>query len=454
MDIIYIIILLLIIIFFYVLNKSLEHRENFAGFGPTGIYNAYDNFFEPNLQISPNETQITIPSKYTENNELRNNRNIDNGNVDDGNIDDGNIDDENIDDESIYGENIKNNIIISAGTPYMINIFNKIKKLYFDDTKIILKYNPVGSLKGIEELKKGTIDFCVTTIKYKEAATENNYAQFPIIIGGVVPIINLPGIKPGTLILNSIIIAKIYLKVIINWNHKDIIELNKNNQEVVNVLEKMKNNNIITVLLNIQHGLNYSLSRFLAIRSQLWNDKIGVTDLFISKIHRDNYTLYGKNDETISNAVKSKVGTIGYVDYNYAYKNNLNYAILRSVISTNILYPSKDSFLKYYNESLQNNDNGNGWPIIIIVYCLININPKNIKQSNLTLNFFNWLYKNYMTKNFIDKYTNNGKDFYDYRGISEKQIDYIKNKILNNVTTTGDININLPLAPQIERNKV
>jgi phosphate transport system substrate-binding protein len=436
MDIIYIIILLLIIIFFYLSNKSLKNKENFAGFGPTGIYNAYDNFFEPDLQYLPKEKAIIIPSKYDEN------------------IDDENIDAENIYERNINKQNIKNEIIICAGTPYMIKIFDKIKKIYFDDTKVIIKYSPIGSVEGIQELKKGKFDFCTTTVKYKQAATENNYAQFPIMIGGVVPIINLPGIKPGTLILSGIIIAKIYLKIITTWNHQDIIDLNKYNPEVIRILEKIENKNIITVLVNVQHGLNYCLSRYLTTRNEIWKDKIGVSDLFISKIQRDNYTLYGKNDVTISNAVNSKVGAIGYVDYNYIYQNKLNYAILRSSISTNILYPSKESFLKYYNESLDDNDNGDGWPIIIIVYCLININPTNIKQSNLTINFFKWLYKNYMTKNFIDKYTNNGKDFYDYRGISEKQINYIEDKILNNVTTIGDININLPLAPQIERNKV
>jgi phosphate transport system substrate-binding protein len=427
--------------FFYLSNKFLSYREKFAGFGPTGIYNAADNFFQPDLQISQDENTMIIPSKYEENINITK-------------IDQGNTYEENTDEENADEENIKNDIIISAGTPYIVNIFNKIKKIYFDETNIILKYNPVGSLEGIEELKKGTVDFCATTVKYKQALTENNYAQFPIIVGGIVPIINLPGIKPGTLILNGIIIAKIYLKVITNWNHKDIIDLNKNNLEVTNILEKMENNNIITVILNVQHGLNYCLSRFLSIRSELWKDKIGLSDLFISKLQRDNYTLYGKTDETISNAVNSKIGAIGYVDYNYVFRNNLNYAILRSLISGNMLYPNKDSFLKYYNEYLNNNDNGDGWPIIIVVYCLININPKNIKQSNLTLNFFNWLYKNYMTKPFIDKYTNNGKDFYDYRGISEEQIYYIKDKIFNNITTLGDININLPLAPQIIKNEI
>lgn len=446
MDIIYIIILLLIIIFFYLSNKSLKYKENFAGFGPTGIYNASDNFFQPDLQYFPKERTIIIPSKYAENKDKQN--------INRENIDDENIDDENIDDENIDERNIKNQIIISAGTPYMKKIFDKIKKLYFDETKVTLKYSPIGSVESIEELKKGKVDFCATTVKYKQVVTENNYAQFPIIVGGVVPIINLPGIKPGTLILTGIIIAKIYLKVITKWNHQDIIELNKCNHKVMNVLEKMENKNIITVLVSGQHGLNYCLSRYLAQKSQLWNSKIGISDSFISKLQRDNYTLYGKNDDTISNAVNSKVGAIGYVDYNYIYQNKLNYAILRSSISTNIVLPSKDSFLKYYNDSLDDNDNGDGWPITIIVYCLININPTNIKQSNLTINFFRWLYKNYMTKNFIDKYTNNGKDFYDYRGISEKQINYIEDKILNNVTTIGDININLPLAPQIERNKV
>jgi len=344
----YIIIFLIIIIIFFIINNliKLNNKEKFAGFADTKLNDALNVFYQPNLYSDPGEKNILIPSDYTSNNK-------------------------------IIDKNIELDTIISVGTPYMVDIFSRIQKLYYNDKKVILNYNPVGSIEGIELLKKGKADFCATTVKYKELTTENNYNQFPIIIGGVVPIVNIPGIEPGTLILNGLILAKIFLKIITRWDHEDIIKINSENKD------KLKGD-IITVFVNVRHGLNYCLSKFLSSVSKLWELNVGIRDLF--KIPYDKYTKHGKNDNEISDVVSNNVGSIGYVDYNYIVKKKLNYIILKNLINDKYSYPSKENFLKFYSDSLENTFNGDSWPIIIIVYCLINRNPSNIKKSNLFSN--------------------------------------------------------------------
>ena len=99
---------------------------------------------------------------------------------------------------------------------------------------------------------------------------------------------------------------------------------------------------------------------------------------------------------------------------------------------------------------MENIDNGDSWPIIIIVYSLINRNPKNIKKSNLTIKFFNWLFKNCNNENFIKNYMINNNNIYNFRCIPEREIKEIENKMFDKIDKIGDININIPLNQQID----
>ncbi|CAL61286.1 Phosphate-binding periplasmic protein precursor (PBP) [Herminiimonas arsenicoxydans] len=282
--------------------------------------------------------------------------------------------------------------ITGAGATFPYPIFSKWAEAYKTATGTGMNYQSIGSGGGIKQIKAKTVDFGASDmpLKAEELETEG-LIQFPAIMGGVVPIVNVDGVAPGQLKLTSDVIAGIYLGKITKWNDPQLTALNP--------AAKLPNADITVVHRSDGSGTTF-----------LWTDYLSQTNAeFKSTVGAGTAVKWpagvgGKGNEGVAANVQRIKGSIGYVEYAYAKKNKMSHTQLKNR-DGQFVQPEDDSFKAAAAGAdwakapgmglvLTNQKGKDSWPITGVSFILMHKSQASAERGKEVLKFFDWAYKN------------------------------------------------------------
>src|SRR5262247_3594391 len=203
--------------------------------------------------------------------------------------------------------------ISGAGATFPYPVYSKWADAYKKETGIGLNYQSIGSGGGIKQIQAKTVTFGASDqpLSGKEL-DESGLAQFPMVMGGIVPVVNVEGVKPGDLVLDGPTLAKIFLGEIKSWDDPAIKKLNPN--------VKLPKQAIAIVHRSDGSGTTYNFAYYLAEVSPDWKTKVGVSTAL-----QWPAGIGAKGNEGVANNVANTKGSIGYVEYAYAKQNKLTH---------------------------------------------------------------------------------------------------------------------------------
>ncbi|MEO8882944.1 MAG: phosphate ABC transporter substrate-binding protein PstS [Devosia sp.] len=282
--------------------------------------------------------------------------------------------------------------ITGAGSTFIYPVFAKWADTYKTTTGIGLNYQSIGSGGGIKQVEAKTVTFGATDKPLSDAElTKNGLVQFPMVMGGIVPIINIDGVKPGALVLDAPSLAGIFQGKITKWDDAAIKALNPS--------VTLPSAPIVVVHRADGSGTTFNFTDYLGKGSKDWADNIGSDTAVEWPVG-----VGAKGSDGVANTVKQTAGAIGYVEYAYAAQNKLAYADLKNAAGKTI-EPSLDTFAaaaasadwknaKNFNLVITNQPGDNSWPIAASTWVLIHTQPADAASAAEALKFFDWAYKN------------------------------------------------------------
>ena len=281
--------------------------------------------------------------------------------------------------------------VTGAGASFPAPIYAKWADGYQKATGNRINYQSIGSGGGIKQITAKTVDFGASDMPLKpEALDKDGLMQFPTVIGGVVPVLNVAGIKPGELKLTGPVLADIYLGKINKWNDKAIAELNPG--------LALPADDIGVVRRADGSGTTFIFSNYLSKVSAEWKQKVGEGTAVQWPVG-----LGGKGNEGVSAFVQRLPGSIGYVEYAYAKQNNMTYAILKNSAGS-FVAPDDATFKaaaahadwskSAFYEILTDEPGKDSWPITGATFILMHKVQDKPAQAAEAIKFFDWSYKN------------------------------------------------------------
>jgi phosphate transport system substrate-binding protein len=221
--------------------------------------------------------------------------------------------------------------ITGAGATFPFPIYAKWADAYKQKTGVGMNYQSIGSGAGIKQIQARTVDFGATDAPLKgDDLQKLGLVQFPAIIGGVVPVLNLDGIKPGEMKLTGPVLADIYFGKIKKWNEKAISDLNPG--------VKLPDENITVVRRSDGSGTTFLWTDYLSKVSAEWKEKVGASTAVAWP-----EGVGGKGNEGVASYVQRIKGAIGYVEYAYAKRNKMAHVALRNK-DGQFVQPDDDAF--------------------------------------------------------------------------------------------------------------
>ena len=221
--------------------------------------------------------------------------------------------------------------ITGAGATFPYPIYAKWADAYKQKTGVGLNYQSIGSGGGIAQIKAKTVDFGASDMPLKpDDLQQAGLMQFPAIIGGVVPVVNLEGIAPGQLKFTGTVLADIFLGKIKNWNDKAIADLNPG--------LKLPADPITVVRRSDGSGTTFIWVNYLSKVSPEWKEKVGEGTSVAWPAG-----VGGKGNEGVASYVQRVKGSIGYVEYAYALQNKMTHAQVQNR-DGNFVNPSSETF--------------------------------------------------------------------------------------------------------------
>ena len=282
--------------------------------------------------------------------------------------------------------------ISGAGATFPYPIYSKWADAYKKQTGVGLNYQSIGSGGGIKQIKAKTVTFGASDMPLKpEEAKEAGLVQFPMIIGGVVPAVNIKGVQPGQLVLDGATIASIYLGEITKWDDPKIKKLNPK--------LTLPGTAIAPVYRSDGSGTNFLFSDYLSKSSPKFKDSVGAATSVQWPVG-----IGAKGNEGVANMTTQTDGAIGYVEYAYAKQNKMSYADLVNKAGKAVA-PSADTFqaaasnadwthAPSYYLILTDQAGAKSWPITGASFILVYGAPQDAAATAEALKFFNWAYKN------------------------------------------------------------
>jgi phosphate transport system substrate-binding protein len=282
--------------------------------------------------------------------------------------------------------------ITGAGATFPYPVYAKWAEAYKAQTKIGMNYQSIGSGGGIKQIKAQTVDFGASDKPLKiEELNEAGLIQFPTVMGGVVPVINVKGVKPGEIMLTGPVVAKIYMGEITKWNDPEITK--------INAKVKLPADDITVVHRSDGSGTTFIFTNYLCKVSPDWKAKIG-NDASVAW----PVGVGGKGNEGVASYVQRISGSIGYVEYAYALQNKMTYALLQNR-EGNFVKPESRNFQAAAAGADWQNAPGfymiltdeagkESWPITGATFILMHKTQKNPEVAKQVLEFFNWAYEN------------------------------------------------------------
>jgi phosphate transport system substrate-binding protein len=279
--------------------------------------------------------------------------------------------------------------ITGAGATFPAPVYNKWAADYNKATNTKVNYQGIGSSGGIKQITAKTVDFGASDMPLKdEELAKDGLIQFPTVIGGVVPVINLPGVKPGELTLNGQLLGDIYLGKIKKWNDPAIAKLNPK--------AKLPDQDILVVRRADGSGTSFIFTNYLSKVNAEWKSKVGEG----TTVNWPTGT-GGKGNEGVAAFVQRLGGAVGYVEYAYAKQNKMTYVNLQNKAGA-VVKPTAEAFKaaaagaewsKSYYQILTDEPGKDAWPIAGATFILLHKTQAKPEQGAEVMKFFDWAYK-------------------------------------------------------------
>jgi phosphate transport system substrate-binding protein len=282
--------------------------------------------------------------------------------------------------------------ISGAGATFPYPIYAKWADTYKKETGNGLNYQSIGSGGGIKQIQAKTVTFGASDMPLKaEDLSKGGLIQFPTVLGGVVPVVNLEGTKPGDLTLDGPTLAKIFLGEVKTWNDPAIAKLNPN--------AKLPSQAIAIVHRSDGSGTTFIFTDYLSKVSGDWKSKVGANTAVEWPAG-----IGAKGNEGVANNVAQTKGSIGYVEYAYAKQNKLTFTKLTNKAGKAV-DPSADSFQAAAASAdwvgtpgfaviLTDEAGAGAWPIAGATFILMHKQPQDTAAATEALKFFAWAYSN------------------------------------------------------------
>jgi phosphate transport system substrate-binding protein len=282
--------------------------------------------------------------------------------------------------------------ISGAGATFPYPVYAKWADAYKKETGIGLNYQSIGSGGGIKQIEAKTVTFGATDAPLKGPELEKfGLVQFPMVMGGIVPVVNLEGLAPGELVLDGPTVAAIFLGAVKTWDDPAIKKLNPD--------AKLPSQSIAVVHRSDGSGTTFNFTYYLAQVSPDWKSQVGSATSVEWPIG-----IGAKGNEGVSNNVSQTKGSIGYVEYAYALQNKLIYTKMinrdgKTVAPTGASFQSAAGNADWnsvpgYGVILANQPGADTWPMTAATFILIPKQPEDPAAAAEALKFFGWAYAN------------------------------------------------------------
>jgi len=282
--------------------------------------------------------------------------------------------------------------ITGAGATFPYPIYAKWAEAYKAETGVKMNYQSIGSGGGIKQITAKTVNFGASDKPLKlEELDKAGMMQFPTVIGGVVPVVNIAGVAAGTLKLDGTTLANIYLGKITKWNDPALVALNKD--------IKLPDNDITVVHRADGSGTTFIFTNYLSKASADWKSIVGEGTSVSWKAGTG-----GKGNEGVASYVQRLKNSIGYVEYAYALQNKMTYVQMKNR-DGNYVQPSDVSFKAAaanaqwdkapgFHEILTDEPGKDSWPISGATFILVHKMQEDAAAGKEVLKFFDWAYAN------------------------------------------------------------
>ncbi|WP_085316216.1 phosphate ABC transporter substrate-binding protein PstS [Derxia lacustris] len=281
--------------------------------------------------------------------------------------------------------------VTGAGASFPAPLYSRWAADYQKATGNRVNYQSIGSSGGVKAIQAKTVDFGASDAPLKpEDLDKGGMVQFPTAIGGIVPVFNIAGVKPGELRLTGHVLADIFLGKITKWNDPAIVALNPG--------VKLPEQAIATVHRADGSGTTNGFTDYLSKVSEDWKAKVGTGNT----VNWPN-GMGGKGNEGVASFVARLPGSVGYVEYSYAKQTKMPYAALQNAAG-NWVQPDDKTFAAAaagadyekarFAVNLNNQAGKDAWPITSTTFIIVYKNAEKPEQAAEVLKFFNWAYAN------------------------------------------------------------
>jgi phosphate transport system substrate-binding protein len=279
--------------------------------------------------------------------------------------------------------------VTGAGASFPAPVYAKWADAYNKATGVRVNYQSVGSGAGIKQIKSKTVDFGASDAPLKdEELAADGLIQFPMVIGGVVPVVNIAGVAPGKLRLTGQVLGDIYLAKITKWNDPAITALNPG--------VSLPDAAIAVIRRADGSGTSFNFTNYLSKVNAEWKAKVGEGTAVNWPTGAG-----GKGNEGVSAYVKQLPNSIGYVEYAYAKQNKMAYTLLQNQAG-NFVAPDDATFKaaaanadwnRTFYQVLTGQPGKDSWPITAATFILMHkVQDKPVNATN-SLKFFDWAYR-------------------------------------------------------------
>ena len=280
--------------------------------------------------------------------------------------------------------------ISGAGATFPYPIYAKWADAYKKATGVGMNYQSIGSGGGIKQIQARTVTFGATDAPLKGPELDKSaLVQFPMVMGGIVPVVNIDGVKPGELVLDGPTLARIFLGEARSWDDAAIKKLNPN--------VKLPAQAIAVVHRSDGSGTTFNFTDYLGKSSANWQTKVGSETAVEWPAG-----IGAKGNEGVASIVAQTKGSIGYVEYAYAKQNKLNFTRMINKDGKTVA-PTIDAFQAAAANANWNSTPGYGvilsdqpgaasWPMTAATFILIPKQPKDPAAADEALKFFAWAY--------------------------------------------------------------
>ncbi|KNH08862.1 Phosphate ABC transporter, periplasmic phosphate-binding protein PstS [Candidatus Burkholderia brachyanthoides] len=280
--------------------------------------------------------------------------------------------------------------ITGAGSTFAAPIYTKWADAYQKNGGGKVNYQGIGSSGGIKQIIAKTVDFAGSDAPLKDGElAKDGLFQFPTVVGGVVPVVNVPGVKAGEIVLSGQVLGDIYLGKVKKWNDPEITALNPK--------VKLPDTDIAVVRRADGSGTSFIWTNYLSKVNVDWKSKVGEG----STVNWPTGT-GGKGNDGVAAFVQRLPGAIGYVEWAYAKQNKMTYVDMKNS-SGSVVEPKTDTFKaaaagadwsKSFYQILTNELGKDTWPIVGATFVLLHTAQEKPAQGTETLKFFDWAFKN------------------------------------------------------------